>query len=323
MFSRAPRWLPIAVFAILIVGWVALALQLTGAAAGRPGFPFNLHSRLAADYGADRSGRISSLRISFVSDILQDLGFGADGAGSQLLGALDAPVPTATARNFAGDPPFTATVTPSNTPTDTPQPTATPTATRTPTPIPSHTPKPTNTPKPEATEAPHDSVAPSLSGGSMFPAAGTELPMCNGYEIAISGLRVVDPAASSGIDWVKLKYKILGPGSLGYVYSSDIGPPVSGGWTAGPGSKWDAYYKGDLTIDFDLGYASLLGGKTYARPPRVEETETPAPTATAEPSSTPTPGPYTVEVWSIVRDNAGNESFIFHGDYTLPGSCGG
>jgi hypothetical protein len=340
--SRYARWFALSIFAILIAGWVAAALHLTGASAGRPGFPFNLQSRLAADYGADSGDRISSLRISIISDFLRDLGFGD--SESSVLSDLDSPVPTATARNFEGDPPFTPTVTPSPVPTETALPPETPTST--PKPLPSKTAEPSETKKPEATEKPGDSVAPTISGGSLFPSPGTMLPACNGNDIAITGLQVFDPAASSGIQWVKLKYKILGPGSQGYIYSGDIGPPVSGGWTDGPGSAWEAYYKGDLTIDFDVGYAFWSGGgkayagllsgnKVFARPLYVVETATPMPSSTSAPTptsvatatlpatATPIPTPFDVEVWSIVRDKAGNESYELQGSYTLSGTCGG
>lgn len=341
MDSRYTRWLALSVFALLIALWLAAALHLTGASAGRPGFPFDLQSRLAADYGADGGDRISSLRISIIADFLQDLGLG--GSGPSVVGDLDSPVPTATARNFEGDPPFTPTAMPSPIPSETNVPTAdaTVTPTTTATAFASKTPTPSKTPKPEDTELPTDDAKPSLSGGSLFPSAGTMLPTCNGNDVAVTGLRVVDPAFSSGIRWVKLKYKILGPGSLGYIYSEDIGPPVSGGWKDGPGSKWDAYYKGDLTIDFDAAYAlELGGGKTYARPLAVVVTDTPEPaTATPEPptatpppatatptagpvTATPEPDPFTVEVWVIVRDQSGNESYDLLGSYLLPGSCG-
>jgi hypothetical protein len=303
--SRLARWLALTAFAVLIAGWFAAALHLTGASAGQPGFPFNLRSNLAADYGADPgAGRITSLRISIIADWLKDLGFGDD--DSELLAGLDSPVPTATARNFEGDPPFTATMTPSPTQTNTPL----PTSTSTPKP-PTKTPKPSDTEVPEPTELPDDSIAPSISGGSFLPTFGTPLPDCDGNDIAVTGLRVEDPAPSSGIKWIQLKYKILGPGSKDYQFSGDIGPPIIGGWTAGEGSTWDAYYKGNLTISFSDGYAFTAGGKLFFRP------------SLSGPSAALTADPFTVEVWSIVEDNAGNQSFVLHGTYTLAGSCGG
>ena len=53
MDLRLARWIALSVFAIRIVGWVLAAVALTGASAGRPGTPFNLSSRLAADYAND------------------------------------------------------------------------------------------------------------------------------------------------------------------------------------------------------------------------------------------------------------------------------
>ena len=74
MESLLARWIALSVFVILIVGWVLAAVALLGASAGRPGTPFNLRSRLAADYATDGGQRISSLRISIIADLLQDLG---------------------------------------------------------------------------------------------------------------------------------------------------------------------------------------------------------------------------------------------------------
>ena len=330
MDSRLARWIALFIFAILIVGWVLAAVALTGASAGRPGTPFNLSSRLAANYATDGGQRVSSLRISIVSDLLRDLGFSIE-EGS-VLDDLDSPVPTATARNFAGDPPFTATVTPSQVSTETPLPTET--STGTPRPKPTNTPKPTDTDEPALTEIASDSTPPTLSGGSLSPspqALGSCIQL-----IGATGLHVVDPAYSSGIKAVQLKYKILGPGSNGYFYSDDFSPPVSGGWTDGEGSTWDAHYEGSITIDFDTGYAaSSSGGKAFFMPLLVvAETPTPEPptaTPTLEPptatptspppTSTPTPSPFDIEIWSIVEDVDGNQSFYLMGTYTMPGSC--
>jgi hypothetical protein len=328
--SRLARIIALSVFAILIVGWVVAAVALTGASAGRPGTPFNLSSRLAADYASDGGERVSSLRISIVADLLRELGFSIE--DGSVLDDLDSPVPTATARNFAGDPPFTATVAPSQVPSETPIPTET--ATNTPRPLPTKTKEPTDTDEPAPTEVAGDSNPPSLSGGSLSPPPGA-LGTCEKV-INITGLHLVDAGPSSGINWVKLKYKIVGPGSQGYQYSADLSPQVSGGWTAGEGSTWDAYYDGTITIDFNTGYAaSVSGGKAFfllvveptATPTAVPPTATPTlepPTATPTsppPTSTPTPSPFDVKVWSIARDNAGNESFTFLGTYTMPGSC--
>ena len=140
--------------------------------------------------------------------------------------------------------------------------------------------------------------------------------------------------------WVKLKYKILGPGSKGYVYSDPLAVS-GGGWTDGPGSIWDANYNGPVIIDFEAGYAFLwAGGKRLARlaltvattdtptPTDTPEptvtpvpTETPIPTDTPVPTETPIPEPFEIKLWAIVEDNAGNSSYIPLGTYTMPGSC--
>ena len=331
MDSRLARIIALSVFAILIVGWVVAAVALTGASAGRPGTPFNLSSRLAADYASDDGGRVSSLRISVIADLLQELGFSIE--DGSVLDDLDSPVPTATARNFAENPPFTATQAPSNVPSETPSPTET--VTKTPRPLPTKTKEPTDTDEPAPTEVPGDPGPPKLSSGSLSPSPGA-LVSCTEV-IDITGLHLVDAGPSSGINWVKLKYKILGPGSQGYQYSADLSPQVSGGWTNGEGSAWDATYYGSIAIDFNTGYAaSVSGGKAFflrvieptATPTSVPPTATPTlepPTATPTfppPTSTPTPSPFDIEVWSIARDNAGNENFTFHGAYAMPGSCG-
>ena len=104
MDSHHAHWIALLVFAILIVGWVLAAVYLTGASARRPGFPYNFSSKLAANYAADGGEKISSLCISIVADLLRDLGLPIEQASVR--DDLDSPVPTATARNFAGDPPF-------------------------------------------------------------------------------------------------------------------------------------------------------------------------------------------------------------------------
>lgn len=331
MDSHLARIIALSVFAVLIVGWVVAAVALTGASAGRPGTPFNLSSRLAADYASDGGERVSSLRISTVAELLRELGFSIE--DGSVLDDLNSPVPTATARNFAGDAPFTATVTPSHVPSETPLPTET--ATNTPLPLPTSTKEPTDSDEPAPTEVASDSNPPSLSGGSLSPPPGA-LGSCS-EGINITGLHLLDAGPSGGIKWVKLKYKILGPGSQGYQYSADLSPQVSGGWTDGEGSTWDATYDGSITIDFNTGYAASVSGRKAffllvfeptATPTAVPPTATPtlepltATPTSPPPTSTPTPSPFEVKVWSIGRDNAGNESFTFHGTYTMPGSCG-
>jgi len=253
-----------------------------------------------------------------LSDLLRDLGFSIE--DGSVLDELDSPVPTATARNFAGDPPFTATALPSHVPSETALPTET--ATNTPRPKPTNTHEPTDTDEPPATAVPGDAGPPTLSGGSLSPPPGA-LGTCEKV-VSITGLHLVDAGPSSGIKWVKMKYKILGPGSQGYQYSADLSPQVSGGWTDGEGSSWDAYYDGSIAIDFESGYtAAASGGKALflllleptATPEPSTATPTlepPPPTPTSlPPTSTPTPGPFDIEVWSIARDNAATRTSRF------------
>ena len=139
-----------AIFLLLLVLWVVAAIQLSDASAGELRFPFNLRSNLSADYSQDAQGRqLGSLRLSIVSDFLRDIGFSkpeADQKQDNLVKELDKPVPTATALNFEGDAPYTATPTFTPTATNTFTPSPTPTFTNTPTPKPTRT--PTKTPEP-------------------------------------------------------------------------------------------------------------------------------------------------------------------------------
>jgi hypothetical protein len=152
--------------------------------------------------------------------------------------------------------------------------------------------------------------------------------------VNLSGLRVRDSAPSSGIQWVKVKYKVEGPNTRGYIYSVDMSPPDSGGWS---GSSWDAIYSGSLTVDFDTGYAALWGGRKALAlsamdtatptntPSAPTATDTPVPpTATHTPlpsTNTPVPTPFTVKLWAGAKDIDGNEAYLFLGSYTMPAVC--
>ena len=308
------------VLLVLVGLWILTALQLDPAAAGGSRISLSLRSGLGADYSAQEGSLMGGLNLSIVSDIMQDLGMGADEAeahAGEMIAGLTTPVPTATAVNFAGDPPPTATPTRTSVPTDTPTPTTT--STWTPSPRPTNTSKPTDTPKPTATSGPSDSKSPQISGGSLDVPDGSTISCTQ--TVNVTGLRVLDPDYSSGMDWVKLKYRILGS-SVGYVYSGEL-TKTSGGWTS-PGSTWDAMYKGSITIDFSVGYANAAGSKVLAR---LSSTDTPTPTATASntptatpsptPSLTSTPGTYTVELYAIAQDNAGKTGHVLQATYTM------
>jgi len=337
-------------FAAMTV-WMASAFWLSTAFAQGNPLSHSIRSRLAADYTRDiNSAKIGVFRLSIIQEAIKDLGSNAQAAGkvaADQISGLEGLVPTATARNFEGEPPFTATVTASPPSTSTPQPTKTstpqgvlarnqPTATASPT-------KKVISGATATAGSCCDGVKPTLAGGSLSPAPGA-LSSCS-VNITIGGLRVKDPAPSSGIAWVKLKYKIEGPGSLGYVYSMDFSPAESGGWN---GNAWDAYYSGRIVVEFDIAYAaSVRGSKVLAlaaastptpipatptvtfTPGTPTPTSTPAPPtathtpvpATASTTPTATPTPFTVKLWAGAQDNEGNTNYIFLGSYRMPAAC--
>jgi hypothetical protein len=238
----------IAVFAVLLVLWIVVALQLTGAAASPLGLPFNFNSNLRADYGEDGKGSpMGSLRLAIVGDLMRDLGFSdpeADAHEDEMAAAMQTPVPTATKLNFAGDDPFTPTATHTFTPTNTATPTetATPTSTRTrvPTKIPTKTPVPPTAVL--ATLAPTDSTPPTIVSMIFSPTPGATLTSCS---LTIINMNVFDPAFSSGIPNGTDKAKQSIPAG-GYNYFTL--PLISGGFVGGPGTDFDANYAGTITI---------------------------------------------------------------------------
>lgn len=321
------RWFAgaLALLVFLVALWVVAALQLDPAAAGS-GISLSLRSRLLADYGPDAGGRLGSMRLSIVSDLLQDLGFGPDNAGEtseSLRISMLTPVPTATALDFFGQPPptLTATNTPRPTQTQTPPPTATNTRRPTSTHTATGTPKPDNTAAATTTGGCCDNQDPQLSGGTPSVADGSSFG-CT-MVVTVTGIRAFDPGPSSGMNWIKLKYNIDGSS---YVFSTPL-TLVSGGWVAGPGGPWDAIYQGTITIDHDTVFGSSMSlGKGLARPAlRLDDTDTPTPTATHTPSVTPDPAPtevltdHDVELYMIAEDNEGNSDYVLLASYTM--SC--
>ena len=244
------RWLigAVAAFLALLLIWVLAALQLTSAAAEPLALMYSLQSRLGADYGVDAAGRpMRSMRLSIVQEVMQDLGLRADEAEAQRQGleaSLGQPVPTATARDFEGEAPYTATPTSTPTATSTPTVTNTPTPTRTPRPTKTPTPAPTKTRRPP-TNTPSgmvDSKDPQICCMLMSPAPST----INTCTIDVTDMEVFDHAFSSGINpsEVYAKYQGLHTGGLIYVNLALL----SGGFTAGPGSDWDAHYGGTINL---------------------------------------------------------------------------
>jgi len=307
------RWLLIAAgsLAVVILAWVLVVVVINPAEARGLPFTFELQSRLRADYSSDDRRVVPVFRLSIIGEALQDLGLTSDEAQEQaeiLQQSLDDPVPTATARNFEGELPYTAT--PTNTPT------ATPTPTDTPTPTPTSTPRPTRTPVPTATRtsapptsvppttAPSDGVSPVISGGNPNPPPGA-LTGCS-VTINVTDINVVDPGPSSGIDWVKLKYRIVGHTTC--LCSAELSLDA-GGWVSGPGSTWDGTYSGSVAIDLCSAISAICpGGYGVRASVRAESTSA-------------TPSDYTIELWFVANDNAGNSTYHHYGDYTMPASC--
>lgn len=296
------RWF-LRAFTIFMMGlaiWIAAAYALNIASAGSLPFSFFLQSNLSADYSADNPhGFLGAFNLSIIGEALSDFGLSPQEVEEQFGAveiAMDKPVPTATALNFEGDAPYTATPTVTNTPTHTPTTTLTPTNTPTNTPLPTKIPtrtktpkppKPTNTPgPPTSTPLFGDSQNPQVSGGSVTPTPGT-LSVCS-VTVNVNNIDVIDPGPSSGINWVRLKYQVIG--YTGYIWSGNLPQTGGPGWTAGPGSTWDAEYGGSIFID-----------------------------VTGLPAD---PGLYSIELWSKVVDNVGRSDFISYGTYTIPGTCG-
>ena len=131
------RWILVAllVFLLCLVLWIAAAFILNIAFAESLPFSLNLRSRLAANYSPDEFvGSLGVFRLSIIDEVLLDRGLPPEEVEEQsekFKEAMSSPVPTATARDFEGKAPFTAspteppTATTSATPTETPTPTNT------------------------------------------------------------------------------------------------------------------------------------------------------------------------------------------------------
>jgi hypothetical protein len=249
------------ILGVLIVVWIAAALLLNTASAEGLPLSLRLSSRLSADYRVDKVGPLKALSLSIIGDMLRDMGMGAQEAEeheASMKALMEDPVPTATARDFEGAAPFTATPTHTSTPTTTPTSTATPTSTFTPRPTATNTPKPTSTEvAATATSAgPVDSKTPSPPVLSLSPAPGSTLTTC---DFTIVSMTVFDPAYSSGFSpsEVLVKHETH---SGGYYYQQV--PFISGGFVSGPGSDWSATYGGPMILsDVEVGETFKVYGK--------------------------------------------------------------
>jgi hypothetical protein len=236
------RWLvgAVGVFLVLLVVWFAAAMRISASAAAPSNLMSSLRSRLTANYAPDPAGStVHSLRLSIFGEVLQDMGMSGGEAASQsqlIQEQMQGPVPTATARDFQGSKPFTATPTATPTPTETPTPTAT--STRTPRPTATKTPRPTAT----ATSMPPtgDVDPPIVSSINTFSVA--PLPPCE-VKLTID-VDIYDAPESSDIARVEVKYKV--PGYVGISYLSDL-TYCSGGLQGD--KSWQGCYYGVVTFD--------------------------------------------------------------------------
>jgi hypothetical protein len=310
--GRGWFWAAMAVVLLLIVVWVAAAIQLSSASAGEGGF--RLISQLRADYSTQPLGRpVRLLSFSIVQDMLQDLGMAPDKAAAEsgaMELAMNSPVPTATARDFKGAAPYTATPTKTRTPTRTPRPTITPTDT--PRPTNTATSKPTSTKKPkptkaEKTAAPTASPTRTATGGAdhatpTLVSAGTITPASGMLDCSdtlhVSNFVVFDAAPSSGMKFVKLKYKIVGHE---YIYGPELDPIIGG---MQPDGSWLATYSGSIAVSFWEAYLANAqsGSKMASLMPLMSD-------------------PYEVDLDIYFEDDKGHEAHPKVAGYTFSSNC--
>ncbi|MFA9406392.1 MAG: hypothetical protein ACERKX_11325 [Anaerolineales bacterium] len=248
----------------LLMVWVFTAVLLNSASADSGPFSFAVKSKLAADYGGENpDGFLGVINLTIFGDVMRDLGLSpeeADEHSDAMKVAMDDLVPTATARNFEGEEPWTptrtATKTPTTTliPTDTPTPTYTPTRTRVPSKTTTSTKKPTKPPSisvPAATATaagPTDNTKPSICCLTLSPPAGSSTPGAplTSCTIDVVDLHVYDPTFSSGVSPSDVHFKYQTPPSVGWTTESlNL---LTGGFVSGPGSDWDAHYGKTITL---------------------------------------------------------------------------
>jgi hypothetical protein len=331
-----------AVFLGLLGIWVLAVLQLIPAGADPRALGFGLLSHLQADYGADAPrAPLAALRLSIVGEALVDLGFPVGQAQERQQGieaAMRLAVPTATARDFSGDPPLTATPLPTETPTRTPESSATPMPTETATPTPTKTRSRTPTRTPTRTAEPSrtvtatsstapDTLAPTIVSFEMASYSG-------GCTVTINDMYVIDPAPSGGVSEAYFKYERPGYGLV--YFQAEL---TSYQWVGG---EFRAHYQGTFTITDVTLAGGMPGGVMAAH--RLTDDVTPTETATIEPTptSTPTatatatetatatatstatqsaPTPVTISIWGKVIDAAGHVTYSGPHSYTLTVSC--
>lgn len=282
-------WL-LSAFSVFIIGlaiWILAVLHVSVATAAPFGYRLDLRSQLYSDYKSDQLPQpIRILRLSIVREVLQDLGLSDDSIEARIAsGQLDLEelVPTATALNFSGDDP--PTVTPI--PTSTSRPAATNTREPTKAADPSKTPKASKTPKPSKTpkasdtpETPIDTESPEILIKEDFiitPEDGSNFESCE-FNIEIDKVYVSDPKPSSGLDWIKIKYKV--EGHTGLIFSDPL--DIFCGGMNGDGS-WYSGHRGSVEVEIEEDWED----------------------------------PVTINVWLKAMDNAGNYDIQSVATYTV------
>lgn len=149
---------------------------------------------------------------------------------------------------------------------------------------PTVTPKPTETPVPTI-PTPEDVATPSLYEGILDPAP-VELTACEAT-IFVNELGARDPAYSSGIDEVKLKYNVAD--YTGWIYSDPL-EFYCGGWT-GDGD-WDGCYRGSIELRIDPNWTR------------------------------PETGDFIISLHARALDNVGYTAYREFGTYSMPAECG-
>jgi hypothetical protein len=228
--------------AALLLLWLWAGVFFNTAAAGSGGISMDLRSRIQASYGPEdtRTG-IARILFSIGEEALRIAGLSESEAAARWRAyedTLNTPVATATARDFLGAAPFTATPTWTPLPTLTSTPTTTATSTRVPTRVPTRTP----TRPPAATNTPSgsvDTVRPTILGATLSPPPGT----LNTCVFDVVDMYVFDAAFSSGVSTSNVYARVTYPDSYRGYFNLSLN---SGGFVSGPGSDWDAHYGGSV-----------------------------------------------------------------------------
>jgi hypothetical protein len=330
---KSRRWIlrAFSVFLLLLFVWVAAAFLLNAAFAESLPFSLSLRSKLAANYEPDAlHGKLGVFRLSIIEDALRDRGISdeeAEEKSKEIMIAMSSPVPTATARDFEGEDPFTPTatqvpdltstedLTPSSTTTGMVSPLPSQTVTKTPTPnttgtatafvTPSKTPSPTRCwvdPVIEILEPADGSV---FNDGQFIPAQAFAYDPDNVDPGECKPIGVYPSDDGAGIIEVEFKIKWIDGGGV-IVYSSiDTAPtycgfggvpcsyhPVSNPTWPGGATKGPGLHKLEARAKDDGGNYSTWDCVYFTL--NLSATATPTPilptaTDTLTPSNTPIP----------------------------------